>query len=102
MAVFSKTIGNGFAISAVVGTKEIMDAAQKTWISSTFWTERIGPTAACATLKEMERVKSWEIITELVNQTRRDGKHLRINMVLRFSTKASLLLLFISLIVQII
>ena len=65
MAVFSKTIGNGFAISAVVGTKEIMDAAQKTWISSTFWTERIGPTAACATLKEMERVKSWEIITEI-------------------------------------
>lgn len=102
MAVFSKTIGNGFAISAVVGTKEIMDAAQKTWISSTFWTERIGPTAACATLKEMERVKSWEIITEIGKQTRRDGKHLRINMVLRFSTKASLLLLFISLIVQII
>ena len=37
-----------------------MEAAQKTFISSTFWTERIGPTAALATLKVMEREKSWE------------------------------------------
>lgn len=65
MAIFSKTLGNGYAISAVVGTKDIMDAAQKTWISSTFWTERIGPAAACAALKEMKRVKSWETITEI-------------------------------------
>ena len=42
-----------------------MEAAQKTFISSTFWTERIGPTAALATLRVMERVKSWEIITEI-------------------------------------
>ena len=41
-----------------------MEAAQKTFISSTFWTERIGPTAALATLKVMEREKSWEKITE--------------------------------------
>jgi len=40
-----------------------MQAAQKTFISSTFWTERIGPTAAVATLKVMERLKSWETIT---------------------------------------
>ena len=42
-----------------------MDAAQGSWISSTFWTERIGPTAALAALKEMERIKSWETITEI-------------------------------------
>ena len=65
MAVFSKTMGNGYAICAVVGRKDIMDAAQGSWISSTFWTERIGPTAALATLAEMERVKSWETITRL-------------------------------------
>ena len=40
-----------------------MESAQNTFISSTFWTERIGPTAGLATLKEMEKVKSWEIIT---------------------------------------
>ena len=64
MAIYSKTMGNGYAISAVVGKKEIMEAAQKTFISSTFWTERIGPAAALAALKVMERVKSWETITK--------------------------------------
>ena len=63
VVMYGKTIGNGYALTAVVGKKSVMEAAQKTFISSTFWTERIGPTAALATLKEMERVKSWEIIT---------------------------------------
>lgn len=64
IAMYGKTIGNGYALTAVVGRKEVMQAAQNTFISSTFWTERIGPTAALTTLKEMEKVKSWEIITE--------------------------------------
>jgi len=64
MAMYGKTIGNGYALTAVVGKKSVMEAAQSTFISSTFWTERIGPTAALATLNEMERVKSWEVITE--------------------------------------
>ena len=64
MAVFGKTLGNGYAISAVVGRREVMEAAQSTFISSTFWTERIGPTAALKTLEVMERERSWERITE--------------------------------------
>jgi len=40
-----------------------MEAAQTTFISSTFWTERIGPTAALKTLEVMERERSWEKIT---------------------------------------
>lgn len=65
MAIYSKTLGNGYAISAVVGRHWIMDAAQSAWISSTFWTERIGPTAALATLKVMEKERSWEKITAI-------------------------------------
>ena len=65
IAMFGKTLGNGYAITAVVGKKEVMEAAQETFISSTFWTERIGPVAALATLKEMEKLKSWEKITEI-------------------------------------
>jgi glutamate-1-semialdehyde 2,1-aminomutase len=65
IAMFGKTIGNGYALTAVVGRRPIMEAAQKTFISSTFWTERIGPTAALATLKVMEEIKSWEVITEI-------------------------------------
>jgi glutamate-1-semialdehyde 2,1-aminomutase len=65
MAVYGKTLGNGYAITAVVGKRAIMEAAQTTFISSTFWTERIGPTAALKTLEVMERVKSWEQITAI-------------------------------------
>lgn len=65
IAVFGKALGNGYAISAVLGKKEIMEYAKKTFISSTFWSERIGSAAANATLDEMRKVKSWEKITEL-------------------------------------
>ena len=64
MAMFGKTLGNGYAITGIVGRREIMEAAQSTFISSSFWTERIGPTAALATLKVMEQIQSWEIITQ--------------------------------------
>jgi len=63
MAIFGKALGNGYAISAVVGRREVMEVAQSTFISSTFWTERIGPAAALKTLEVMEREKSWERIT---------------------------------------
>ena len=63
MALFGKALGNGYAITAVIGKREVMEAAQKTFISSTFWTERIGPTAALATLDVMEKEKSWVTIT---------------------------------------
>lgn len=53
MAMFGKALGNGYAITAIIGKREVMEAAQTTFISSTFWTERIGPTAALATLKVM-------------------------------------------------
>jgi glutamate-1-semialdehyde 2,1-aminomutase len=55
IAVFSKALGNGYPISAVIGKADIMDAAQKTFISSTNWTERTGPSAALATIKIHQR-----------------------------------------------
>lgn len=64
MAMFGKALGNGYGITATIGKREVMEAAQTTFISSTFWTERIGPTAALKTLEVMERVKSWEQITQ--------------------------------------
>ena len=63
MAMFGKALGNGYAITATIGRREVMEAAQSTFISSTFWTERIGPSAALKTLEVMERVKSWETVT---------------------------------------
>lgn len=63
IAMFGKALGNGYAITAVIGKRDIMEFAQKTFISSTFWTERIGPTAALKTLEVMGREKTWEEIT---------------------------------------
>lgn len=63
MAMFGKALGNGYAITATIGRRAVMEAAQTTFISSTFWTERIGPAAALKTLEVMERIKSWEQIT---------------------------------------
>ena len=70
MAIFGKALGNGYAITSIIGKKQVMEAAQTTFISSTFWTERIGPIAALKTLEIMDTLKSWEIITNA-------GKYLR-------------------------
>ncbi len=67
IAIFGKALGNGYAITSIIGRREIMEAAQSTFISSTFWTERIGPTAALATLEVMAEEKSWEQITATGN-----------------------------------
>ena len=64
ICIYGKAMGNGYGITAVVGKRNIMDNAQKTFISSTFWTERVGPTAALKTLEIMEKTKSWEIISK--------------------------------------
>lgn len=65
IAIFGKALGNGYAITAVIGRREIMDVAQSSFISSTFWTERIGPSAAIKVLEVMKRVESWKTITKI-------------------------------------
>jgi len=55
MAVFAKAMGNGYPIAAIIGKAEIMQAAQSSFISSTFWTDKIGPVAALATLKKHKK-----------------------------------------------
>ncbi len=64
ICIFGKALGNGYAITAVIGKKEIMKFAKTTFISSTFWTERIGFAAGLATLEVMEKNKSWKKITK--------------------------------------
>lgn len=64
IAVYGKTLGNGYAISAIVGSCEIMKGAAESFISSTFWTERIGYAAGLAALFKMENTQSWDLVTE--------------------------------------
>lgn len=54
IAVYGKAMSNGFPMAAVVGKRDVMDAAQSTFISSTYWTDRIGPAASIATINKMQ------------------------------------------------
>lgn len=65
IAIFGKALGNGYALTAVAGRRPVMEAAQTTFISSTFWTERIGSMAAMKTLDIMEQEKSWVEISRI-------------------------------------
>jgi glutamate-1-semialdehyde aminotransferase len=55
IAVFAKAMSNGYPMGAILGKKAIMDAAQTSFISSTYWTEGVGPTAAIATINKMQK-----------------------------------------------
>jgi glutamate-1-semialdehyde aminotransferase len=55
IAVFAKAISNGYPMAAIIGKRDVMQAAQKTFISSTYWTDRIGPAAALATIRKYQR-----------------------------------------------
>jgi glutamate-1-semialdehyde 2,1-aminomutase len=55
VAVFAKALSNGYAMGAVIGRAEVMQACQNSFISSTYWTEGVGPAAALAAVKKMMR-----------------------------------------------
>ena len=55
IAVFGKAMSNGYPMGAIIGKEDIMEACQNTFISSTYWSERIGPTAALATIRKFDR-----------------------------------------------
>ena len=76
MAMFGKALGNGYAITAVIGKDEIMSEVRVLYRLST---ERVGPTAALATLKEMKRTRSWKKITNLGNYLIKGWKYLEKN-----------------------
>jgi glutamate-1-semialdehyde 2,1-aminomutase len=68
IAVFAKAMANGYAMSAIIGRGAIMDSAQDTFISSTNWTERIGPSAALAAIAKYEKQNVHEHIARIGQQ----------------------------------
>ena len=55
IAVFAKSMANGYPMSAILGKERVMQAAQSTFISSTNWTDRIGSVAALETIRKFEK-----------------------------------------------
>ena len=62
MAIFGKALGSGYAINAIIGKRKIMKKAENTFISSTFWGERIGYTAALSSIQEFKRLNVFKKI----------------------------------------
>jgi len=72
MATFAKSLGNGHPIGAVIGTRAAMEGAHNSFISSTYWTEGVGPTAALATIAKMEKTRVWEHAARIGEQVKTD------------------------------
>ena len=60
IAIFGKALGSGYAINAIIGKRDMMKKAENTFISSTFWGERIGYTAALASIKEFKELNVFK------------------------------------------
>ena len=65
ICIFGKALGNGYAITAVIGKKNIMNKAKNSFISSTFWTERIGYVAALKTIEVMKKTNSFIYVKKI-------------------------------------
>jgi glutamate-1-semialdehyde 2,1-aminomutase len=76
IATFGKALGNGYAVNAIIGTDSVMNYVHSTFISSTFWTERIGSAAGLKTLEIMEKIKSWEIISKIGLGVKKEWEYL--------------------------
>jgi glutamate-1-semialdehyde 2,1-aminomutase len=65
IAVFAKSLANGYPMAALIGVQQVMESAQSTFISSTNWTDRIGPVAALATIKKYNKLNVDKHIIEI-------------------------------------
>ena len=76
VAVFAKGMSNGYPMGAIVGIRSVMEAAQTSFISSTYWTERVGPVAAIATIREHKAKDVASHLCAIGSQIQRGWKEL--------------------------
>lgn len=74
IAVFAKAISNGYPMAAIIGTGDVMQAAQDSFISSTYWTEGIGPVAALVTIRKHQHYKVSEHLIKIGKQVQAGWK----------------------------
>lgn len=76
MATFAKAMTNGYPLTAVIGRKEVMEAAQGTFISSTFYTERVGLAATLKSIETYERDHVWKRQIEVGKKVKQGWQNL--------------------------
>ena len=64
LVVYAKAMSNGFPFGAVIGRDPVMQAADGSFISSSYWTDGVGPAAALAVLEKVERLNVYETVCE--------------------------------------
>ncbi|HEX5026818.1 MAG TPA: aminotransferase class III-fold pyridoxal phosphate-dependent enzyme, partial [Agriterribacter sp.] len=62
VVVYAKAMSNGFPFAAIVGREKIMNDGETGFISSSYWTDGVGPAAALAVLEKMERLNVQEVV----------------------------------------
>jgi glutamate-1-semialdehyde 2,1-aminomutase len=70
LCIFGKTISNGIPMAALIGTTAVMEAAQNTFISSTYWTDSTGPAAALAFIKKHKQLNLGVVLEEVGEKIR--------------------------------
>lgn len=78
IAVFGKAISNGFPMGIIIGKKNIMEKAQETFISSTYWTDRVGPATSLATIKYFIKNNICDYLIKVGDQIQEEWKNLAI------------------------
>ena len=68
LAIFGKTIANGIPMGAIIGKKKIMKYAEKTFLSSAFWTEKTGPASAVEFIKKHKKLDLGKILEKKGNK----------------------------------
>jgi len=76
LVIYGKALGNGFAISAVVGERKVMDIAQDTFVSSTAWTERVGFAAGLGVIKYLKNNNVFSHNKKIGNIIKNGWSHL--------------------------
>lgn len=64
IAVYAKAMSNGIPFGAIIGRDAIMQAADSSFISSSYWTDGIGPAAALAVLQKVQELGVYETLVE--------------------------------------
>ncbi len=62
LVVYAKAISNGFPFATIIGREQIMTDAEASFISSSYWTDGVGPAAALAVLEKMENLNVQELV----------------------------------------
>lgn len=62
LSLFGKALSNGYPMAAIIGVKEVMQSAQDTFISSTYWTDKIGLVAALETIKKYKKNEVYKTL----------------------------------------